>query len=100
MSSSTKASTVVIRDIELISEMRELETLQKDVWGCDDRDVVPLTIFAATREVGAILVGGYDGSSLIGFVYGFAGIENGSTLHHSHMPAVTPSYRDLNLGIK
>lgn len=96
----TEAPTVIIRDIELISEMREVEALQTDVWGCEERDVVPLTIFATTKEVGAVLIGAYDGPSLAGFVYGFVGYENGHTIHHSHMLAVRPVYRNFNLGYK
>ena len=98
MSSVIEAPAIVIRDIELLSEMHEVETLQKDVWGCDDLDVVPLTIFVATREVGAVLIGAYDGSSLVGFVYGFPGYEIERVVHHSHMLAVKPSYRNFNLG--
>src|SRR5438128_8843222 len=93
-----EAQAIVIRDIDRLSEMREVETLQKEVWGCDDLDVVPLTMFVAGREVGAVLVGAYDGSTLIGFVYAFPGYENGSVTHHSHMLAVRPSYRNHNLG--
>ena len=100
MSSAIEPLTIVIRDIKHLSEMRELETLQKDVWGSDDLDVVPLTIFVATREVGAVLVGAYHGASLVGFVYGFPGYENGHLVHHSHMLAVKPSYRNFNLGYK
>ncbi len=100
VSSASEKSTIVIRDIELISEMREVESLQKEVWGCDDRDVVPLTILAATREIGAILVGAFDGSSLIGFAYSFIGRENERIVHHSHMLAVRASYRNFNLGYR
>jgi len=78
--------------------MREIEALQKEVWGSDDRDIVPLTIFAATREVGAILIGAFDGASLIGFAYSFVGREDGRMVHHSHMLAVRPIYRNFNLG--
>jgi len=80
--------------------MREVEALQKEVWRSDDRDIVPYTIFAATREIGAILVGAFDGSSLIGFAYSFIGREDDRTVHHSHMLAVMPSYRNFNLGYK
>src|SRR6267143_4829334 len=80
--------------------MGEVETLQKNVWGCDDLDVVPATMLVASREVGAILLGAYDNSSLVGFVYGFPGWENGHVTHHSHMLAVKPAYRNLNLGYK
>ena len=100
MSSASEKSTIVIRDIELISEMREVESLQKEVWGCDDRDILPLTILAATREIGAILVGAFDGSSLIGFAYSLVGRENDLIVHHSHMLAVRATYRNFNLGYK
>ena len=98
MSSATEMPAIVIRDIEQISEMREVETLQKDVWGSDDLDVVPLTLLVASKAVGAVLIGAYDEEKLVGFVYGFPGYENGHPVHHSHMLAVTPSYRELDLG--
>lgn len=100
MSSASEESRIVIRDIELIAEMREVESLQKEVWGCDDRDIVPLTILVATREVGAILVGAFDGSSLIGFAYSFVGREYERMVHHSHMLAVRATYRNFNLGYR
>lgn len=80
--------------------MRAVEELQKEVWEFADLDVVPRTIFVASREVGAVLVGAYDGSALVGFVYGFPGYENGQGVHHSHMLAVKPEYRGSNLGYK
>jgi len=67
VSNAIKAPSIIIRDIELVSEMREVESLQKEVWASDDRDIVPLTILVATRELGAILIGAFDGASLIGF---------------------------------
>ena len=100
VSSVSQQPSIIIRDIELISEMRDVETLQKDVWGCHDRDIVPLTILVATRELGAILVGAFDGSSLIGFAYSFVGREEQRMVHHSHMLAVRPNYRNFNLGYK
>jgi predicted GNAT superfamily acetyltransferase len=91
--------TIFIRDIDS-SELRAVEALQKEVWGCDDLDVVPLTLFVAAKEVGATLIGAYDGGSLIGFVYGFTGYEKGQVTHHSHMLAVSPAYRNYQLGFK
>jgi len=91
---------IVLRDIESFDEMRAVEELQKEVWEFADLDVVPRTVFVATREVGAVLVGAYDGPALVGFVYGFPGYENGQAVHHSHMLAVKPEYRSSNLGYK
>ncbi len=98
VASMSQAPRIVIRDIEQVSEIREVERLQKDVWGCEDLDVVPQTLLIASREVGAVLIGAYDSKSLVGFVYGFPGFENGRATHHSHMLAVEDSYRNHNLG--
>ena len=92
-------SMITIRSIDLISEMRDVEELQKEVWGADD--VVPLTHLVAACEVGAILIGAFDREErLIGFVYGFIGQEEGHPVIHSHMLAVKRSSRDHDLGYK
>jgi predicted GNAT superfamily acetyltransferase len=98
MSRATKTSDIVIRDIESISEMRAVESLEKEVWECADRDIVPLTMLAAARESGGILIGAFDGPLLVGFAFGFVGQEDGEIVHHSHMLAVNSSHRSFNLG--
>lgn len=100
MSSAIAEPAIIIRDIELIPEMRAAEALQKEVWGCDDRDIVPLTLLAATKAVGAILIGAFAEATLVGFAYGFLGREAGLLVYHSHQLAVRPSYRNFNLGYK
>jgi predicted GNAT superfamily acetyltransferase len=91
---------VVIRDIEGRTEMQAVERLQKEVWGLPDLDVVPLTQLTAAKASGGILQGAFDGEELVGFVYGFAGYEGGRVTHHSHMLAVKPAFRNLNLGYR
>jgi predicted GNAT superfamily acetyltransferase len=98
--SAAETPTITIRDIKALSEIREVEAVQKSVWGIDDLDVVPVTMLVATREVGAVLIGAYENSSLVGFVYGFPGYENRHAVHHSHMLAVSAAYRNHNLGYK
>jgi len=66
----------------------------------DDRDITPLAQLVAAREVGGLLIGAFDGSAMIGFVYGFIGVEHGRTIHHSHQLAVKPEYRHSNLGYR
>ena len=100
MTDSTAGSTIVIRDIEGVSDLRGVEALQKEAWGSDDLDVVPLTLLVASRAVGATLIGAYDHGTLVGFVYGFTGYEHGEVTHHSHMLAVKPAYRSHKLGFK
>jgi len=100
MSRATETANIIIRDIESIQEMRVVEALEKEVWGCDDRDIVPLTMLVAARESGGILIGAFEGPSLIGFAFGFVGREDGAIVHHSHMLAVRSSYRRHNLGYR
>jgi predicted GNAT superfamily acetyltransferase len=100
VSSATEKPSIAIRDIETISEMREVESLQQAAWRFDDRDIVPLAMLIATREVGAILVGAFDGPLLVGFAYSFVGREDEHLVQHSHMLAVTPSHRNLDLGYR
>lgn len=89
---------ILIRDIDDVAEMRAVEELQKEVWGIPDLDVVPLTHLVAAKEAGGVLIGAFDGDTLVGFVYGFPSYERGQLAHHSHMLAVLPAYRNYDLG--
>lgn len=94
------AGEIVIRDISGMADMRSVEVLQKDVWGLPDLDVVPLTQLAAAKASGGVVIGAFDREVLAGFAYGFAGYEEGRVTHHSHMLAVRPEYRSLNVGYR
>lgn len=94
------ASDIVVRDIDGPTEMRAVEALQKEVWGISDLDVVPTTQLVAAKAAGGVLLGAFDKAILVGFVYGFVGIEHGRTTHHSHMLAVKPHHRNFNLGYR
>src|SRR5678816_1777975 len=98
MSSPTEMSEITIRNIDDAAEMRAVEDLQKEVWGIPDLDVVPLTQLVAAKEAGGVLIGAFDGDTLVGFVYGFPSYERGQLAHHSHMLAVKPAYRNFDLG--
>ncbi|MGH9941410.1 MAG: GNAT family N-acetyltransferase [Pyrinomonadaceae bacterium] len=95
---ATENSTVIIRDIDGGAQMRAVEELQREVWRLPDLDVVPLTHLVATKAAGGVLLGAFEGETLIGFAYGFVSQEHGTLAHHSHMLAVKPAYRNYNLG--
>jgi len=95
------ASTAIsIREVEGIAEMREVEELQKEVWGMGDREVVPIMNLIAVKESGGALIGAFDGDTMVGFAYGFGGCEHGRMSLHSHMAAVKSQYRNFNLGYR
>jgi predicted GNAT superfamily acetyltransferase len=100
MSTASESSEIVIREVETAAEMRAVEELQKEVWGIPDLDVVPATHLIAAKAAGGVLLGAFDGNTLVGFVYGFVAQEDGRIAHHSHMLAVKPAYRNFNLGYK
>lgn len=91
---------ITIRDVESIAEMREVEELQKEVWGMGDREVVPVMNLIAVKEAGGALIGAFDGETMVGFAYGFVGCEHGRMSLHSHMAAVKAQYRNFNLGYR
>ncbi len=94
------AKSVVIRDLESLADLEQVEAVEREVWGLADRDVTPLTLVIATKEAGSIWVGALDGPKLAGFAFGFLGMEHGNLILHSHMLAVREPYRDLDLGYK
>src|SRR6266480_4694374 len=91
---------VVIRDLQSLDDLRKVETLEQEVWGLSDRDVLPLTMSVAAKEAGSIWLGAFDGPQLVAFAFGFLGLEDGQVMVHSHMLAVRDEYRDLDLGYK
>src|SRR5215217_280770 len=93
-----QTATVTIREIDDVGQLHAVEDLQKEVWGIPDLDVVPLTQLVAAKEAGGVLIGAFDGATLVGFVYGFPSYERGKLAHHSHMLAVKPEYRNFDLG--
>lgn len=87
-----------IREIQSHDELRAVEDMQKEVWGCDDREILPAIHMIAARQVGSILLGAFEGSTLVGFVYGFPGFEGEHRVIHSDMLAVRASHRDRGIG--
>jgi len=92
------SKSVIIRDLDSYADLEQVEAVEREVWGLADRDVTPLTLIIATKEAGSIWVGAFDGLELVGFAFGFLGMEHGSLILHSHMLAVRELYRDLDLG--
>ncbi len=98
--SVASVSSIDIREVDSVAEIRQVEELQRIVWGIPDIEVVPLSQLMAARSSGGVLLGAFDGESMAGFAYGFVGLEHGRTVHHSHMLAVRKEYRKHDLGFR
>lgn len=95
---SSTAATIVIRDIETLDEMHEVEQLQREIWGVEDLEIYPALALKPQKEVGATLIGAFAEGRMVGFVFGFPGILDGETIIHSDMLGISPAYRSNNLG--
>ena len=91
---------IVLRDITEHSELKAVEELQKQIWGCSDREILPSLALIPIIEIGGVLIGAFDETDLVGFVLGFPGIEDGRLILHSDMLGVKPEYRSHRLGYR
>jgi len=92
----------LIRLLETLEEMNTVEALQRMVWPGSETDIVPAHLLITAVHNGGLVLGAFADNDLVGFVFGFPGIEatpDGPRAKHcSHMMGVHPNYRDTGLG--
>lgn len=96
----SQPKSIVIRELQGFDELKQVEAVEKEVWGLADIDVLPLTVSIALKESGNIWIGAFDGPELIGFAFGFLGLHRGRPNVHSHMLAVRAPYRETDIGYR
>jgi len=90
----------MIRQLRSADELRPLEGLQREVWGFDDVEVVPLHVLMTAVRHGGSILGAFDGGRLVGFSFGFLGHdEDGTSVLCSHLLAVSPPARGRGVGV-
>ena len=89
---------ITVRKCEGIDELRACVALQKEVWGFDDVDLVPLRLFVVGQKIGGQIIGAFDGTDLVGFAFSIPGARAGRAYLHSHMLAVKNAWRNYGLG--
>ena len=91
-----------IRLIETLEEMTAVEALQREVWPGSETDVVPAHLLITVVHNGGVVLGAFVGDQLVGFVFGFPGLEftpdGPRPKHCSHMAGVLPEHRDSGIG--
>ena len=92
----------VIKILETPEEMNAVEALQRAVWPGSETDIAPAHVFIAAIHNGGLVAGAYIEDQLVGFVFGFPGIEftpdGPRPKHCSHMLGILPGYRDSGVG--
>jgi predicted GNAT superfamily acetyltransferase len=92
----------IIKILGTPEEMTAVEALQREVWRGSETDVVPAHIFITAIHNGGLVAGAYVEDQLIGFVFGFPGLESTPDgprpKHCSHMMGIHPNFRDSGIG--
>jgi predicted GNAT superfamily acetyltransferase len=88
----------VIREAESEADYHAVEEIQRIAWEFSDLDIVPAATLIATQHAGGMVLGAFEGDKMIGFAYGFPALEHGRVSIHSHMLAVIPQYRNVQVG--
>ena len=91
--------TIEIRPLRTHEELQACLALQRETWGDAPGTLVPTPLLLVVQRIGGVSAGAFDRhGTLLGFVFGMTGVENGALVHWSDMLAVRPEARDLGLG--
>ncbi len=86
------------RPLATTDEFAACVALQRATWGDAFHEVVPEALLRIVQRLGGVVSGAFDGTELVGFVFGLTGLEDGRLVHWSHMLAVLPAWRDRGVG--
>ncbi|MGC1618209.1 MAG: hypothetical protein WA765_06925 [Candidatus Acidiferrum sp.] len=92
------SEAIVVRKCAGIEEFQRCVALQKEIWGEEDLEVEPATLFVVAEETGGQVLGAFDGHRLVGYTLAVVGFREGAVFLHSHMTGVHGSYRDKGVG--
>jgi predicted GNAT superfamily acetyltransferase len=90
--------SIEIRPLTGLDQFERCVTLQVEVWGYEDGDVIPRRVFLVAQRIGGQVLGAFDGDTIIGFAMALPGYRDGRSYLHSHMLAVLPEYRNFGVG--
>lgn len=91
--------TIDIRPLSAHHDLVEAVRLQKEIWGFEEIELLPVRLFVVATKVGGQVLGAFDGDRMIGFLLAIPGVKPGGMSYlHSHMMGVLPEYRNLRIG--
>lgn len=89
---------IVVRKCEALEEFHRCVGLQREIWGEQDLEVEPATMFVVAAHTGGQVLGAFDGQRLVGYTLAVVGLRDGVLFLHSHMTGVQSAYRDRGVG--
>jgi predicted GNAT superfamily acetyltransferase len=92
------SASTTVRSCDSLEDFHACVALQREIWGEDDLEVEPATLFVVAAHTGGQVIGAYDGNTLVGYTLALAAVRNGAPFLHSHMTGVRANYRDRGVG--
>ena len=90
---------IEIRQLQQRDEFDAVVKLQRDIWGFEDVELLPLRLFVVASKIGGQVLGAFDGAKIVAFCLCIPGLKAGAKPYlHSHMLGVSPEYRNSGLG--
>jgi predicted GNAT superfamily acetyltransferase len=88
-----------IHALATVKEFTDAVRLQKEIWGFDDLELLPVRLFVVATKIGGQSLGAFDRGKMIAFSLCIPGLKPGGiTYLHSHMLGVLPEYRNSGIG--
>jgi predicted GNAT superfamily acetyltransferase len=88
-----------VRPLATLEEFTDAVSLQKEIWGFEDIELLPLRLFVVATKIGGLSWGAFDGPRMIGFCIAIPGLKpGGGTYWHSHMMGVVAEQRNSGVG--
>jgi predicted GNAT superfamily acetyltransferase len=90
---------IEVRPLSEREDLKSVVRLQRQIWGFEDVDLLPLRLFVVASKIGGQVFGAFDGQQMVGFCIAIPGLKPGAkTYLHSHMLGVLPDYRNAGVG--
>jgi predicted GNAT superfamily acetyltransferase len=89
---------IVVRKCARLEEFHLCVNLQREIWGEEDLEVEPATMFVVASQTGGQVLGAFDGGRLVGYTMAVVGLRDGVVYLHSHMTGVRDAYRNRGVG--
>lgn len=99
MATSQVRALIQVRMLTTHADFDEAVRLQREIWGFDEIDLLPVRLFVVAGKIGGQAFGAYDGARMVGFCLEIPGLKPGGKYYlHSHMLGVHPDYRNAGVG--
>jgi predicted GNAT superfamily acetyltransferase len=94
-----QSGNIEIHQLAELEEFASVVRLQREIWGFQDVELLPLRLFVVADKIGGQVLGAFDGARMVAFCLCIPGLKAGGKQYlHSHMLGVLPHYRNSGLG--